>query len=187
MSAPMRRAQRKSAISFSDSAGTLTATPGKLKPLLSDTRPPSITRVTTRGPSTATTSRVIRPSSTSTRSPGCTSPGSPKYVVETMEASPGTTWVVTVNSAPTSSSTAPDAKRPSRIFGPCRSTRTPTPRPASSAPCRTAAYASVCSACSPCERFRRATSMPAAIRSRILSKDEVAGPNVTTIFARRML
>ncbi len=34
MSAPIRKAQRKSSMSLSDSAGTLTGTPGRLKPLL---------------------------------------------------------------------------------------------------------------------------------------------------------
>ena len=36
-SAPARRPQRRSASSFSDSAGTLTATPGRLMPLLFET------------------------------------------------------------------------------------------------------------------------------------------------------
>ena len=48
-STPIRSAQRRSSLSLSDSAGTLTATPGRLIPLLLLTGPPSITRVRTRG------------------------------------------------------------------------------------------------------------------------------------------
>ena len=58
MSAPVRRAQRRSSTSFSERAGTETATPGRLRPLWSETMPPSTTVVWTRGPSTAVTSRV---------------------------------------------------------------------------------------------------------------------------------
>ena len=43
-STPSRSAQRRSSMSFSVSAGTLTATPGRLMPLLSESMPPSITR-----------------------------------------------------------------------------------------------------------------------------------------------
>ena len=44
MSAPRRSPQRRSASSFSDRAGTLTATPGRLMPLLLETTPPSMHR-----------------------------------------------------------------------------------------------------------------------------------------------
>src|SRR5208282_3106464 len=43
-----------------------------------------------------------------------------------------------------------------------------------------------CSACVPWEKFRRATSMPRRIRSRIVSSESQAGPMVQIIFARRM-
>ena len=42
---PMRRAKRRSSMSFSDSAGTLTAAPGRLMPLWSEMTPPSMTMV----------------------------------------------------------------------------------------------------------------------------------------------
>ena len=51
-STPVRRAQRRSASSLSERAGTETATPGRLRPLWSETMPPSMTMVWTRGPST---------------------------------------------------------------------------------------------------------------------------------------
>ena len=138
MSAPVRSAHLRSSMSLSDSAGTLTGTPGRLKPLLSETRPPSTTVVWTRGPSTFVTRSSIRPSSTRTRSPGWTSFGRPSCVVDTMVASPGTFSVVTMNSSPGSRRTGPSAKVPSRIFGPWRSTRIPTPRPVASDASRTA-------------------------------------------------
>ena len=77
MSAPSRSAQRRSRMSFSDRAGTDTATPGRLRPLWSETMPPSMTMVCTRLPSTAVTSRVTRPSSTRMRSPRATSAARP--------------------------------------------------------------------------------------------------------------
>ena len=77
MSTPWRSAQRKSSTSFSESAGTLTATPGKLIPLLSLNVPPSITRVTTSVSLTEVTSRATFPSSIRRRSPALQSPGRP--------------------------------------------------------------------------------------------------------------
>ena len=70
-------------------------------------------------------------------SPAFTSPGSPAYVVEQTLASPGTSRVVIVNSAPFSSCTGPSATLPSRIFGPCRSATIATPCPVRSEASRT--------------------------------------------------
>ena len=53
MSTPRRMAQRRSSSSFSLSAGTLTATPGRLMPLLLETQPPTITWATTLTSSTS--------------------------------------------------------------------------------------------------------------------------------------
>jgi hypothetical protein len=50
MSARRVRAKRRSASSFSVSAGTLTATPGSDRPLLFETGPPSVTSSRTSGP-----------------------------------------------------------------------------------------------------------------------------------------
>ena len=47
MSTPCRSAQRRSSVSFSLIAGTLTATPGRLMPLLLLTGPPTTTSVIT--------------------------------------------------------------------------------------------------------------------------------------------
>ena len=75
-------ANRRSSMSFSDSAGTDTATPGRLMPLLLLTLPPTSTSVCTSVPSTTpvTRSRIL-PSSIRSGSPTFTSPGRPLYVV----------------------------------------------------------------------------------------------------------
>lgn len=69
MSAPSLRPQRRSASSFSDSAGTLTATPGRLMPLLLETGPATTTSVVTTLPSTSTTRTRTLPSSIRRKSP----------------------------------------------------------------------------------------------------------------------
>ena len=70
-------ANRRSSLSFSDSAGTETATPGRLMPLLSLIGPGTTTVVCTSVSSTEVTSRRTLPSSIRIWSPAATSPGSP--------------------------------------------------------------------------------------------------------------
>ena len=136
-SAPSLRPQRRSSSSFSDSAGTDTATPGRLRPLLFETGPGTSTRVTTRGPFTSTTRTSTLPSSMRIGSPGRTSPGRPLWVVETSSLVPSTSSVVMVKVSPTSRKCLPSTNRPSRIFGPWRSTSTATLRPEALAAART--------------------------------------------------
>ena len=76
-STPRLSAQRRSSVSFSDSAGTDTATPGRLMPLLLETLPGTTTSVTTSVSSTETTFSRTLPSSIRSGSPGFTSPGRP--------------------------------------------------------------------------------------------------------------
>ena len=76
-SAPARSPQRRSSSSFSDIAGTETATPGRLIPLLLLTNPGWMHLVTTSLPLTSTTSTVTLPSSMRMRSPALQSPGRP--------------------------------------------------------------------------------------------------------------
>ena len=64
-------------MSFSDMAGTLTATPGRLMPLLFEMTPPSIASVTMSVAVTSTARRLTLPSSMSRTSPAFTSPGMP--------------------------------------------------------------------------------------------------------------
>ena len=99
-SAPIPIAHFKSSSSFSESAGTDTAAPGKFKPLLLLTVPPSMTIVSILGAFTEVTSKATRPSSINIRSPTLQSPGNPKYVVEEIFSSPSITSVVIVNFAP---------------------------------------------------------------------------------------
>ena len=105
MSTPLRSAQRRSSVSFSLIAGTLTATPGRLIPLLLLTLPPTVTSVITSVSVTSVARRAIRPSSIKIRSPGLTSPHRPLYVVEQRSTVPGTSSMVIAKVAPF----APDA------------------------------------------------------------------------------
>ena len=114
-------------MSFSDIAGTETATPGRLMPLWLLTGPATSTSVWTSWSFTAVTRRCTLPSSMRIGSPGLTSPGRPSYVVPTTSASPGTSRVVMTSSWPWVSITGPSATVSSRILGPCRSAKMPTP------------------------------------------------------------
>ncbi len=143
-STPTSRPTKRSRRSFSVSAGAETFTPGRLMPLLFLSVPPMTTRVVTSVSSFSITSSDNKPSSSSSMSPGFTSPGSPVYVVETMSCVPGTSRVVKMRSAPGSSSIEPFTKRPTRILGPCRSCKIPTARPRFLASARTAAITSRC-------------------------------------------
>src|SRR5215468_6456477 len=71
-----------------------------------------------------------------------------------------------------------------RIFGPARSSSTPTQRSARSAASRTCASRRLRSATVPCEALRRTTSSPARIICVSTSRSSVAGPSVATILAR---
>ncbi len=59
-------------------------------------------------------------------------------------------------------------------------------RPARSAAVRRRAAVSAFSSGVPCEKFRRATSIPASIIRTSTSCESLAGPIVATIFVRRM-
>src|SRR5699024_11681577 len=61
----------------------------------------------------------------------------PLYVVETRFLVPSTSAMVMATLSPSAHSWRPSANRPRRILGPCRSARTPTARPDSSAAERT--------------------------------------------------
>ena len=62
----------------------------------------------------------------------------------------------------------------------------PTRRPAAVAAARTRSAFSACSCRSPCEKFSRATSIPASTIFNRVSGSREAGPIVATIFVRRM-
>ena len=90
----------------------------------------------------------------------------------------------TVTSSPLRSRTG-SASSPMRSFGPCRSAISAIGRPASASAARTRRARSACSSWVPCERLRRAASMPAPTSRRSISGDSEAGPRVATIFVRR--
>src|SRR5574340_1176602 len=83
--------------------------------------------------------------------------------------------------------TLPSANLPMRIFGPCRSTSTPTVRPRARASERTSSARWIWSSAVPWEKFRRTTSTPAStMRSRISGALD-AGPRVATILVLRSI
>src|SRR6185503_6869479 len=90
----------------------------------------------------------------------------------------------TTTSSPRSSVTG-SASSPILTFGPWRSAITAIGRPTSSATSRTWPAHLAWSSCVPCEKFSRATFMPARASSRTLSREDDAGPSVATIFVRR--
>ena len=126
MSTPRRIAQRRSSSSFSESAGTLTATPGRLIPLLFDTNPAMSTTVVTVSSVTSVARRVTLPSSIRSKSPTFTSPHRPLKVVPQMSLVPSTSLIVILKTSPFSSMCGPLTNLAKRIFGPCRSTKIPT-------------------------------------------------------------
>src|SRR5208283_1062925 len=79
----------------------------------------------------------------------------------------------------------PPASAPVRIFGPWRSARIAMGFSHSIAASRNIAKLCACSAGVPCEKFSRATSMPASSSLRIMRGDRVAGPMVHTILEWR--
>ena len=90
------------------------------------------------------------------------------------------TWSPGLSSAMSSTSL------PIRSLGPGRSCMIATGSPARFAASRTRDAVSACSSAVPCEKFSRATSMPASIMRTSTSGSREAGPIVATIFVRRM-
>ena len=169
-SAPARRPHRRSSRSFCVIAGTDTATPGRLIPLWSEMRPGISTSVMMSVSVTSRARSRMRPSSTSSGSPGCTSPGSPAYEVPTISCVPSTGRVVMVKRSPAESvGFCPPANVPTRIFGPCRSTSTATGRAASSDALRSQSSRCSWSAWEPWLMLKRATFIPSSRSARMSS------------------
>ena len=93
---------------------------------------------------------------------------------------------MSVNASPARRSTGPIIS-PTRIFGPLRSWRIATGTFNRVAAARIQAMLRRCSSCVPCEKFNRATFMPARISASIIVGLFVAGPRVQTIFVRRIM
>src|SRR5437879_4364572 len=92
-----------------------------------------------------------------------------------------------MNSPPVEISQRSDSHLPSRIFGPCRSSRIATRRSPSAAMDRTTVMRAACSCCVPCEALRRKMETPQAIIWRSTAGASVDGPSVTTILVFDML
>src|SRR5918997_6100504 len=121
-------------------------------------------------------------------SSGWTVSASPAQLMYMRRESPSASWSpqTNVTSSPGLSSAIPSTSLPIRSFGPGRSCRIATERPARFAASRTSRTVSACSSAVPCEKFSRATSIPAStIRTRVSGSRE-AGPMVATILVRRM-
>src|SRR5208283_370065 len=128
----------------------------------------------------------MSPSQSKTRSPAFTSRGKGRKIVLTRVESPRIFAVVMTNGCPARSVTVPPpASAPVRILGPCRSTRMAMGFWKTAAASRNIAMLCACSACVPCEKFSRATSMPASRSLRIMWGERVAGPMVQTILEWR--
>src|SRR3954454_17812860 len=92
-----------------------------------------------------------------------------------------------VVASPGLNSTTPSRRAPMRSFGPGRSCRIATWRPARPAASRTSRAVSACSSALPWEKFSRATSIPASTMRARTSGSREAGPMVATIFVRRCI
>ena len=176
-------AKARCSASRSVTAGSFVGTPGTLTFLWLPSSPPERTTQRARPPSTAVTSRSMRPSAISRCRPGRSMPASPDQLTVTSSAVQGTASPVTVTVRPVSSITEPPpATGPVRISGPLMSTRRATGIPVArlasrSRPASASWYSSL-----PWAMLNRATFMPAASRALSTGTSEAVGPRVQTIF-----
>ena len=121
-------------------------------------------------------------------SPGSTVSASPAQVMYIRVASPSSSCSpqTNVTTSPGLSSAMPSVSLPIRSFGPGRSWRIATERPARLAASRTRWAVSACSSALPWEKLSRATSIPASTIWTRTSGSREAGPMVATIFVRRI-
>ncbi len=171
-------------MSFRVSAGMGTGTPGTFTPLCELTVPPTTTAQRARPAWTASTRSRTSPSSIRTSWPGWSTwpitAGRTGSSPSTLPSSPP----VTTTSSPSASSIGASSS-PMRSFGPWRSAISATGRPTSSCAFRTMRAYSACCSCVPCEKLRRAPSIPACASAITRSSVAHDGPSVTTIFVRR--
>ena len=176
--------------SSSGTAGSAAASPGMLRPWREATAPPISTSASispSPGRVAVTRSRTA-PSARYMISSLWTLSASPAQVIDIRCASPSKPLApqTKVRWSPGLSSAIPSASGPIRSLGPGRSCRIATCRPARPAASRTSLAVSACSSAVPCEKFSRATSMPASIRRTSTSGSREAGPIVATILVRRI-
>src|SRR5208282_2241132 len=166
--------------------GTRNFTPGRLMPWCSPSAPPLTTWQMTSCLRIRSTRNSMSPSESRMRSPDFTSRGKGRKIVLTRVESPRIFAVVMTNCCPARSVTVPPpASTPVRILGPWRSAKIAIGFSNAAAASRNIAKLCACSACVPCEKFSRATSMPASKSLWIMRGERVAGPMVQTIFEWR--
>ncbi len=191
-------ASLRSSWSFSVNAGIGSGRPGTLTPFRSPSSPPRTTEHSAWRPSTLRTTSSMRPSSSSTWSPRRSASTSSGWLISMwLSAGEGPSpegascarlvrdSPVRITVRPRTSRMNADSRGPVRILGPCRSPSSAIGRSAAWAASRTSAAAWRCVAWSPCEKFSRATSIPAWIIARSTVGDALAGPMVQTIRVRR--
>ena len=197
-STPCAIPQAASARSLAVSVGTDRVAPGRLRPLKLRRMPPRTTSQVMRGSSVARTRTSIRPSSIRIVPPGRTSRASGAYCTGSASPPPdsrlrGNDGAGEVAAGSTvRSSVSPGAMGrpapgtgPRRILGPCKSWRMASGRSDSPAIRRSRSITRAWVACVPCEKFSRATSMPAPSIARSVASSSQAGPMVATIQVRR--
>ena len=183
MSCPMPNS--RSARSWSVSAGRGSAAPGTFTDLRSPSMPAFLTMQRMSVPSTSSTSSSKSPSSTRMDVPAPTAAAKPGQLCETSWGVPSTARSVSTIRLPAASSTGrPPARRPVRISGPRVSSSMAQGESSSPRTLRKRSMRARCSSCDPCEKLKRATSMPAPIRARSDASSSTDGPSVQTIFVR---
>ena len=176
-------ANSRSARSFSVSEGIGSVAPGTLTPLCESTFPPTATLQCARPAFTSSTCRCTSPSSMRTSCPGTRTSASTGGLTGRSPGSPVPSPERTTSS-PLASTTVP-GRSPMRSFGPWRSAISASGRPARAWASRMRRARSAWSSCEPCEKLRRAASIPESTSLSSISRDEVAGPIVQTILVRR--
>src|SRR4051794_25702302 len=191
MSTPMRRPASRWARSSAGTEGSSSAGLGMFSPWREATVPPTSTSASTsRSPGrTAVARRRTEPSARYMTSPTPRARARPSQEIDMRRASPApfSPPHSKTTLSPTLSSTVPSTSGPMRSFGPGRSCRSATGRPARPAASRTSCAVSACCSCDPWLKLSRATSMPASIILTSVSALFEAGPIVATILVRRVI
>jgi len=177
----------RSSRSFSVTAAISNSAPGKLTPLCGFRMPPRITRVSTRSLDTEITASSRLPSSSRIRPPGVTAWVNLGKSTETISWFPNCGLVVRNSLSPAVNTTASFSSSPVRIFGPCKSCKMVTGLFCIAEAERSFLIVARWSSWLPCEKFKRATSIPAIIKRCMVSSSWLAGPKVATIRAKRSL
>ena len=154
---------------------------GRFRPLRERSSPPTATVQYTSLPSTRSTRSCTNPSFRNRRSPGFTTLGSGSKLMDTRRVLPVIFSLVRLKESPETTWIGSGSIVPSLIFGPGRSPMIATRRPAALEAVRIRATTSACWSNVPCEKFSRATFMPARMRPSSISGEFDAGPMVATI------